>query len=63
MKETEFNREELIKKIQQVGRKFPGIRLAQMILNIRRPHETDIYHLTDSELIERLEMQYGPFND
>ena len=53
------NRDELILLLREVWKKYPDLRLSQLIVNIVNPSEPcpEIYYTTDKELFKLLEKE------
>lgn len=50
--------EKVLERIKRVWKKYPDLRLGQLICNLRFP-ELRLYHIEDEELVGHLERFYG----
>lgn len=45
--------------LKQIWRMHPDLRLSQLILNVKKPNEDDIYYVEDDELFDRIVRLYS----
>ena len=45
--------------IKQIWKMHPDLRLSQLILNVKKPEEFDLYYVEDDELIKRITKLYS----
>lgn len=51
---------QVLETVYRIWGQFPDLRLAQLIENVKRYEEADIYYLEDDELVRRLIDLYRP---
>lgn len=55
---SEKEKEEVINRILYMWKKFPDLRLGQLIENCRLPGGTDLFFIEDYELVRMVENKY-----
>lgn len=48
----------ILEKLGNIWKKFPDLRLGQLLLNVAR--DPELYYIEDKELIDKLRMVYAP---